>query len=101
MYNAHLVLQCFISGLRNSHKAKVYIAYKQSRFLLDPTKIINLEFNNRFETECSFDFVHIYDGASYQSPKIGAFSGNQLPDSVFARSGNVSYCSFTEIKNAY
>ena len=54
-----------------------------------PNQTITLTFTS-FNTECSFDFLFIYDGASYNSPVIGTFTGNSLPDVVVAWSGNVS-----------
>uniref|UniRef100_S4R8P8 Multiple EGF-like-domains 8 n=1 Tax=Petromyzon marinus TaxID=7757 RepID=S4R8P8_PETMA len=43
------------------------------------------------ETECSYDFLFIYDGDSYSSPLIASLSGNTLPDAIVARSGKVSF----------
>jgi hypothetical protein len=43
-------------------------------------------------TECSYDYVFVYDGASFNSPLLGSFSGKTEPQNVTARSGAVS-CS--------
>jgi hypothetical protein len=32
----------------------------------------------------------VYDGASYNSPLLGTFSGSTLPSTVVAKSGSVS-----------
>ncbi|XP_071958650.1 multiple epidermal growth factor-like domains protein 8 [Antedon mediterranea] len=52
----------------------------------DPRSYIVLHFN-QFETECSYDFVFVYDGASYNSPLLASLSGDTLPLPVIARSG--------------
>lgn len=54
-----------------------------------PNKTIHLEFE-KMSTECSFDFLFIYDGNSYRSPLIATLSGDSLPFPVVARSGYVS-----------
>jgi len=41
-------------------------------------------------TECSYDYMFVYDGASYNSPLLGTFSGSTLPSTLLAKSGNVS-----------
>ncbi|KAJ8018079.1 Multiple epidermal growth factor-like domains protein 8 [Holothuria leucospilota] len=40
-----------------------------------------------FKTECTYDFLHIFDGDSFSSPLIGSFSGNKLPPTLCASSG--------------
>jgi hypothetical protein len=40
-------------------------------------------------TECSYDYVFVYDGASYNSPLLGTFSGSTLPTTLVAKSGSV------------
>ena len=42
-------------------------------------------------TECSYDYLFIYDGNSYDSLLLGTFSGSGFtPDRVLAKSGHVS-----------
>ena len=43
----------------------------------------------RIETECSYDFVFVYDGDSYNSTKLASVSGDTLPKSFLAKSGHV------------
>ena len=42
-------------------------------------------------TECSYDYVFVYDGDSFESPLIGSFSGKSQPQQVTATSGAVSH----------
>lgn len=42
-------------------------------------------------TECSYDYVFVYDGDSFSSPLLGSFSGKTAPQQVIASSGYVSY----------
>jgi hypothetical protein len=42
-------------------------------------------------TECSYDYVFVYDGDSFESPLIGSFSGKSQPQQVTATSGSVSF----------
>lgn len=41
-------------------------------------------------TECSYDYVFVYDGDSFDSPLLGSFSGKTEPQNVTASSGYVS-----------
>ncbi|XP_054283597.1 multiple epidermal growth factor-like domains protein 8 [Macrosteles quadrilineatus] len=38
-------------------------------------------------TECSYDYVYVYDGDSFNSPVLGSFSGRTRPQTVVATSG--------------
>ena len=49
---------------------------------------IMLSFSS-FATECSYDFVTVYDGNSHQSPVIAALSGDFVPSTIMAESGQV------------
>ncbi|KAL8608232.1 hypothetical protein ACOMHN_016687 [Nucella lapillus] len=51
-----------------------------------PNKSIHLKFKT-MSTECSFDFLFIYDGNSYDSPLLATLSGDSFPYPVTARSG--------------
>ena len=42
-----------------------------------------------YATECSFDYLFIYDGPSFLSPLIGSFSGDTSPQELIASSGKV------------
>ncbi|XP_061416595.1 multiple epidermal growth factor-like domains protein 8 [Lethenteron reissneri] len=48
------------------------------------------------ETECSYDFLFIYDGDSYNSPLIASLSGNTLPDVIVAQSGKMLIHLFSD-----
>lgn len=41
-------------------------------------------------TECSYDYVFVYDGDSFNAPLLGSFSGKTEPQQVTATSGFVS-----------
>ena len=56
-----------------------------------PGKFISLQFVS-MKTECSYDYLFVYDGQSYSAPLLASFSGNTLPDRVIASSGHVSHC---------
>lgn len=40
-------------------------------------------------TECSYDYVFVYDGDSFRSPLLGSFSGKTEPQQVTSSSGYV------------
>lgn len=42
------------------------------------------------DTECTYDYLFVYDGDSYQSPLLASPSGNTLPQPIEAKSGKVS-----------
>ena len=54
-----------------------------------PGRFISLEFVS-MKTECSYDYLFVYDGQSYNAPLLASFSGITLPDTVLASSGHVS-----------
>lgn len=76
----------------------------------DARTFIQLDFS-RIETECSFDYVFVYDGDTYNSTKLASVSGDTLPKSLVAKSGRVSlerlnYCNFNDritklVKSSY
>lgn len=42
-------------------------------------------------TECSYDYVFVYDGDSFKSQLLGSFSGKTEPQKIIATSGSVSF----------
>lgn len=52
-------------------------------------QFITLSFQN-MGTECSYDYVFVYDGDSFKSPLLGSFSGKTDPQQITATSGYVS-----------
>ncbi len=42
------------------------------------------------DTECTYDYLFVYDGDSYQSPLLASLSGNTLPQPIEAKSGKVA-----------
>ena len=61
----------------------------------DSSSYILLEFQ-QMHTECSYDYLFVYNGQSYQSPLLGSFSGDSIPNPVMATSGYVSIDSFLD-----
>lgn len=49
-------------------------------------RYITLSFRS-MGTECSYDYVFVYDGDSFRSPLLGSFSGKTEPQRVTASSG--------------
>lgn len=45
-------------------------------------------------TECSYDYVFVYDGDSFRSPLLGSFSGKTEPQQVTSSSGYVRFYIF-------
>lgn len=52
-------------------------------------------------TECSYDYVFVYDGDSFDAPLLGSFSGKTEPQNVTASSGYVSYFLFYALHVLY
>ncbi|GBP44981.1 Multiple epidermal growth factor-like domains protein 8 [Eumeta japonica] len=50
------------------------------------SQFISLSFI-RMGTECSYDYVFVYDGDSFDAPLLGSFSGKTEPQNVTASSG--------------
>jgi len=50
---------------------------------------ITLTFSS-YASECTYDYLFVYDGLSYMSKLLGSFSGNNIPEAVVASSGKVS-----------
>lgn len=46
---------------------------------------------NTMNTECSYDFLFVYNGDSYEKPLLASLSGDQLPKPLLATSGYVSF----------
>ncbi|KAG7216925.1 hypothetical protein INR49_001579, partial [Caranx melampygus] len=46
--------------------------------------VLNFTF---MDTECTYDYLFVYDGDSYQSPLLASLSGNTLPQPIEAKSG--------------
>lgn len=60
-------------------------------FILAPSSNHHIVLNFTFmDTECTYDYLFVYDGDSYQSPLLATLSGNTLPQTVEAKSGKVT-----------
>ncbi|ETN65266.1 laminin subunit gamma-3 [Anopheles darlingi] len=52
------------------------------------SQFVTLQFRT-MGTECSYDYIFIYDGDSFRAPLLGSFSGNTEPQRVVASSGSM------------
>lgn len=57
------------------------------------SQFITLTFHS-MGTECSYDYIYVYDGDSFNSTLLGSFSGRTQPQKLVARSGSVSSMIF-------
>ncbi|XP_074538910.1 multiple epidermal growth factor-like domains protein 8 isoform X3 [Halichoeres trimaculatus] len=48
------------------------------------------------DTECTHDYLFVYDGDSYQSPLLASLSGNTLPQPIEAKSGKMLLHLFSD-----
>uniref|UniRef100_H3A6Q1 Multiple EGF like domains 8 n=1 Tax=Latimeria chalumnae TaxID=7897 RepID=H3A6Q1_LATCH len=48
------------------------------------------------ETECTYDYLFVYDGDSYSSPLLASLSGNTLPEPIEATSGKMLLHLFSD-----
>lgn len=62
-------LSCRLAAPSNSHRI-----------------VLNFTF---MDTECTYDYLFVYDGDSYQSPLLASLSGKTLPQPIEAKSGKV------------
>lgn len=53
------------------------------------SQFITLNFHS-MGTECSYDYIYVYDGDGFNSTLLGSFSGSTPPQRLVARSGSVS-----------
>lgn len=60
-------------------------------------QFITLKFHT-LVTECSYDYVFVYDGDSFNAKLLGSFSGKTQPQEVVAVSGFVSMNSQCIVK---
>lgn len=68
--NYHLPLFLYFPAPSNSHRI-----------------VLNFTF---MDTECTYDYLFVYDGDSYQSPLLASLSGHTLPQPIEAKSGKVT-----------
>lgn len=73
----------FVFFLQDSHCEWLIKAKNDSQF-------ITLTFHS-MGTECSYDYIFVYDGDSFKSPLLGSFSGRTDPQKVVATSGSVCF----------
>ncbi|XP_030384738.1 multiple epidermal growth factor-like domains protein 8 [Scaptodrosophila lebanonensis] len=59
------------------------------------SQFITLTFHN-MDTECSYDYIYVYDGDSFNSTLLGSFSGRTLPQRLVARSGSMLILMYSD-----
>ncbi|XP_063223363.1 multiple epidermal growth factor-like domains protein 8 [Bacillus rossius redtenbacheri] len=52
------------------------------------SRFITLSFRS-MGTECSYDYIFVYDGDSFEAPLLGSFSGKTEPQNITATSGSM------------
>jgi len=50
-----------------------------------------------YDTECSYDFLFVYDGPSSSSPLLAALSGNVLPDAIYSSGPEVLVSFYSDV----
>lgn len=59
-------------------------------YLIQPTNATSITLTvNQFDTEATWDYLYIYDGSSVFDPKIGEYSGTNIPSSFNINGGAV------------
>lgn len=99
-YSVNGNCEWLIKGLKRSscplHKMGGKTYSNQAFFFLSPLFsapsnshriVLNFTF---MDTECTYDYLFVYDGDSYQSPLLASLSGKTLPQPIEAKSGKVS-----------
>ncbi|MFT7800605.1 multiple epidermal growth factor-like domains protein 8 [Arapaima gigas] len=62
-----------------------------------PTSSYSIVLNFTFmETECTYDYLFVYDGDSYRSPLLASLSGTTLPEPIEAKSGKMLLHLFSD-----
>ena len=52
------------------------------------------------DTECSYDHIYVYDGNTYESRKLGVFSGDSIPGPITATSGHMLILLYSDTNYA-
>uniref|UniRef100_A0A8C9SJ64 Multiple EGF like domains 8 n=1 Tax=Scleropages formosus TaxID=113540 RepID=A0A8C9SJ64_SCLFO len=62
-----------------------------------PSSSYSIVLNFTFmETECTYDYLFVYDGDSYRSPLLASLSGTTLPEPIEAKSGKMLLHLFSD-----
>lgn len=59
------------------------------------SQFITLNFLS-MSTECSYDYIYVYDGDSFNSTLLGTFSGRTQPQRLIAKSGNMLILMYSD-----
>ncbi|EDW52069.1 GM16709 [Drosophila sechellia] len=59
------------------------------------SQYITLTFHS-MGTECSYDYIYVYDGDSFNSTLLGSFSGRTQPQRLVARSGSMLILMYSD-----
>ncbi|XP_072165831.1 multiple epidermal growth factor-like domains protein 8 [Diadema setosum] len=80
-----------LEGSISDHPNQSYPEHQKCEWLIRAPSSdmkIMLTFTS-FGTECSYDFVSIYDGDSHRSKMIASYSGDFIPSTIMAESGQM------------
>ena len=83
---------------RSGQNTLCYTSAQACAFLIRPdmpNQTVTLLLED-FETECGYDFMHVYDGPSTGSPLLAALSGPHAPAALHATSGVMLVQWFTD-----
>eukprot|EP00057_Strongylocentrotus_purpuratus_P007268 XP_011661742.1 PREDICTED: multiple epidermal growth factor-like domains protein 8 [Strongylocentrotus purpuratus] len=80
-----------LQGFISDHPNKSYPISTECEWLIQaPSSDMRIMLTfTKFATECGYDFVSVYDGNSHQSPMIAALSGDSIPSTLLAESGQM------------
>lgn len=67
--------------LRNENYTLTFTAPKYTKLSLD---------FNEFNVVDNLDFLHIYDGTTIYAPHIGYYTGNQIPETIYANGNSLT-----------
>ncbi|KAH3799783.1 hypothetical protein DPMN_153399 [Dreissena polymorpha] len=84
--------------ISDGENTTTYPSYARCEWLIDakhPNKSIYLEFEF-LDTECSYDFLFVFDGDSYLSPTLASLSGQHRPGPIVAKSGKMLVYLFSD-----
>ncbi|XP_052224268.1 multiple epidermal growth factor-like domains protein 8 [Dreissena polymorpha] len=84
--------------ISDGENTTTYPSYARCEWLIDakhPNKSIYLEFEF-IDTECSYDFLFVFDGDSYLSPTLASLSGQHRPGPIVAKSGKMLVYLFSD-----
>lgn len=84
-----LICMMYMWFLLNLLQKLVVCIFKNMLSAQSKDYYITLTFQS-METECSYDYLFVYDGDTVKSPLLGSFSGKTKPQQITSKAGSVS-----------